>query len=334
MPFGLRSSPFQLRATITKHLKTFKNRYFDLVNQIENQLYVDDLLGGAHTVEEAAQAVRETNHIFSDAKLKMTKWTTNSPELRKILEREGLSAPTEGLLAKNLSQGNSKVLGVQWDTETDCFLFNPAEIIKAAEEIGDRPTKRNILQISSRIFDPIGFLGPIVLSLKMLFQRLWEEEIGWDQKVPDDIRGAWINIIEGLKELERLKIPRWLGTGPEEAKPAELHVFGDASKKGYGTVAYIREERDGKIETRFLCSKTVVAPPKKKGSKSAKTGVIKFSSCCPTRRIHQKRYARTTMDNNLLVRLKGRPGMDQRRQHEMADLRQKQSRQDPTTFQH
>lgn len=264
VPFGLRSSPFQLRATISKHLKSFKNEHFDLVNEIENQLYVDDLLGGAHDVDEAAKAVRETNHIFADAKLKMTKWTTNSPELRKILEEDGLSAPTKGLLAQNLSQRNSKVLGIQWDTESDSFLFNPTEIIKAAEEVGDKPTKRNILQISSRIFDPLGFLGPTVLSLKMLFQKLWEAEIGWDQEVPDEVKGAWLITIEGLKELERLKIPRWLGTGAEEAKPAELHIFGDASKKGYGTVAYIREERDGKIETRFLCSKTVVAPPKKK----------------------------------------------------------------------
>ena len=183
-PFGLTSSPFQLRATISKHLKSFETKFPSLIREIEAELYVDDLLAGAHTLSEAESAILNTKDIFEDAKLKMTKWTTSDPDLQKILEKEGLSFPLEGLLAKNLSNENPKVLGVNWDTKTDCFLFNPTDIIQAAREIGDEPTKRNLLQISSKIFDPMGFLAPTVLSLKMIFQKMWEDEVGWDKPAP------------------------------------------------------------------------------------------------------------------------------------------------------
>ena len=79
------------RATIRKHLKSFKNKFPDLIALIENQLYLDDLLGGADTVEAAEKAVSDTNHIFSAAQLKMTKWTTSSPDLRRILMQEDTS---------------------------------------------------------------------------------------------------------------------------------------------------------------------------------------------------------------------------------------------------
>ena len=138
----------------------------------------------------------------------MTKWTTSNPDLQKILEKEDLCYPLEGLLAQNLSTENPKVLGVSWDTKTDSFLFNPAEIIKAAREIGDEPSKRNILQISSRIVDPMGFLAPTVLSLKMIFQRLWQDDAGWDKPVPKGVKKIWEKTITGLHRLEELRIPR------------------------------------------------------------------------------------------------------------------------------
>ena len=268
VPFGLNCSPFLLRATILKHLNSHRANCRDLINDIEAQLYVDDLLGGAHTVEEAVKAIHNTRDIFGEAKLKMTKWTTSSPELRQVLAKEGLSLPAEGVLANTLSAGNTKVLGVSWDTETDSFMFNPTDIVEAANTIGDEPTKRNILQVTSKIFDPMGFLGPTVLSLKMLFQKLWEANIGWDEAVPPDIKETWKKTIAGLQGLDKLRIPRWLSTGPQDVnKPTELHVFGDASEGGYGAVAYIRQEINGVMETNFLCSKTVVAPlPKKEVS--------------------------------------------------------------------
>ena len=145
VPFGLTSSPFQLRATISKHLKTYEKEKKSVVGCIESQLYVDDLLGGADNPEEAQEAVLTTKDMFAEAKLKTTKWTTNNEQLQEVLAKKGLTCDVTGLLAKNVVRKYSTVLGIHWDTKSDCFLFNSADIIKAAEEIGENPTKMNPL---------------------------------------------------------------------------------------------------------------------------------------------------------------------------------------------
>ncbi len=53
VPFGLSPSPFLLRAAINKHLKSVESRFPDTVNQLMEQLYVDDYLGGADEIETA-----------------------------------------------------------------------------------------------------------------------------------------------------------------------------------------------------------------------------------------------------------------------------------------
>jgi hypothetical protein len=45
--FGLAPSPFLLAGVIKEHLRSLKSKYPDLVAEIEQSLYVDDLIGGA-----------------------------------------------------------------------------------------------------------------------------------------------------------------------------------------------------------------------------------------------------------------------------------------------
>ena len=42
VPFGLNSSPFLLRETVNKHLKSVRSRFPGTVDQLMEQLYVDD----------------------------------------------------------------------------------------------------------------------------------------------------------------------------------------------------------------------------------------------------------------------------------------------------
>ena len=60
-----------------------------------------------------------------------------------------------------------KLLGVLWDGETDTFLFNVNELKGEANQ-----TKRQLLCITASIFDPLGFLSPFTIKLKILFQVL------------------------------------------------------------------------------------------------------------------------------------------------------------------
>ena len=267
--FGLNSSPFMLRAVIKKHLEAWAEKYPETTNQISQQLYVDDYLGGADTLSNAKKMINETSIIFSDAELKMRKWVTNDADLQQLLEADGLANPVDGTLSKLLTEQEChKVLGVRWDTKTDTFSFDPTAILEAVRSCTSGATKRKILQISARIFDPLGFLSPVVLIIKILFQRLWQENIGWDDPVPPEIENTWNATMAGLSDLSLLRIPRWLGTGsPSLDEPLELHVFCDASESAYGAVAYVRLTlpTSNTIQIELMSSKTRVAPlPKKK----------------------------------------------------------------------
>jgi hypothetical protein len=194
----------------------------------------------------------------------MRSYATNSEELRQHLEEKGLENQAVGLLSPSLDN-QQKVLGIRWDTGSDTFQFEPSTIVQAAEEIGEKITKRKILSVSSRIFDPLGFLAPTVLLLKIIYQRFWENDVDWDGVAPEEIQKSWRAVMKGVINFNQLKIPRWVGFGKDVVTP-ELHVFGDASEAAYGAVAYVRLQRENeKPFNTFLVSKTKVAPlPKRK----------------------------------------------------------------------
>ena len=59
VPFGLSSSPFLLRARVNKNLKSVRTRFPGIVDQLMEQLYVNDYLGGTDSIEAAKQRVEK-----------------------------------------------------------------------------------------------------------------------------------------------------------------------------------------------------------------------------------------------------------------------------------
>ncbi|XP_071042396.1 uncharacterized protein [Parasteatoda tepidariorum] len=79
------------------------------------------------------------------------------------------------------------------------------------------------------------------------------------------MENQWREICKQFGELNDLKIPRYnfFEAGNKEIISSQLHIFSDASLKGYGTVAYIRSETsDGHISTCFVSAKNRIAPLK------------------------------------------------------------------------
>ncbi len=148
-----------------------KPRFQKTVEQIEEQLYVDDYLGGADNVPTAITTVGETVTLFSEAQLNMRSWATNNKQLRDFLTEKEMSNQIVGILSPTMD-GQHKALGLRWDTSSDSFKFDPTSIMEAAVEIGEKITKRKILSISARIFDPIGFLAPTVLKINFTYLLL------------------------------------------------------------------------------------------------------------------------------------------------------------------
>ena len=260
VPFGLGPSPFLLRAVVEELLDTNGSRFPNATQHLKENLFVDDWLGGAQTVEEAARMAAQATTIFEEGQFRWTKWATNDPELRSLLPNGEKDAKADGALGIVLGgEGDTKVLGLCWNQEDDVFYFNPEHIVAEAAKYEYRITKRQLLRTSSRIFDPCGFLSPITVCLKILFQKVWEADVGWDEPVPDKIRKPWSRHMEQLKAIEALRIPRWARWSGLQG---EVQVFCDASEAAYGAVVYAR--KDSTDQLRIVASKTKVSSRKPK----------------------------------------------------------------------
>ena len=81
------------------------------------------------------------------------------------------------------SFNNEKVLGLYWDHQRDVISLKISEILKEAVNI--MPTKRNILSIIANVYDPIGYMQPFVIMLKIIFQEIFNLNIKWDDNIEE-----------------------------------------------------------------------------------------------------------------------------------------------------
>ena len=157
-----------------------------------------------------------------------------------------------------------KVLGSIWNIATDEFTFNLSDLAEQAKLLPT--TKRSLLKISAKIFDPLGLLSPFTIQWKVLFQVLCNERTDWDEQLSDGLLKRWNSLIAELQTLNSVRIPRCYFDSHSESllKSAQLHCFSDASERAYAAVIYLRSlYEDGHVEVNLIASKTKIAPLKK-----------------------------------------------------------------------
>ena len=250
VPFGNTSSPFLLNAVIKYHLSLFPDS--TVKGELMENLFVDNLLTGADTLEEAEDIYENACRILKSGGFTLDKWSSNNGKL------------TEMFTAQQVCNTSQKFLGLEWLMHEDNIKFQIYMNITECQTL----TKRSVLSLISSIFDPLGIISPYVLYGKILFQRVWllGKQQKWDTPLPDTLCKDFYNWIKSGFKLKEFCCPRsyfshsWCQT----KKNAEIVVFGDASDLGYGAVAYLRtwSEEVG-YQTALVAAKTRVAPVKK-----------------------------------------------------------------------
>ncbi|XP_054713446.1 uncharacterized protein LOC129222910 [Uloborus diversus] len=257
--FGVTASSFLLAAVIRYHLHQYSNLYPVTSLMLRESMYVDDLLSGASNEEKALQLSKESKFIMEDAGMRLRKWKSNSLTLESKWNNLGFDTGT-----CEQSDVSLKVLGLLWDSQNDNFKFDTSSLIQFIKESDG--TKRTLIRAAGRIFDPLGFISPYTVRVKVLFQELWERGVHWDEKLPEDIAQEWKKWHEELSLVNNLKMPRHCfgQTEFENLRNIKVHCFTDASAKIYGSVIFIRYTDENNItKTSFLASKSRVAPLKK-----------------------------------------------------------------------
>ena len=121
-------------------------------------------------------------------------------------------------------------------------------------------TKRNIVGISSKFYDPLGYVSPVTIQFKILFQELCVSKVGWDEPLSGELLRKWNALVSNFQGAV-LTIPRCYSWSAEhDIQKCDLFGFCDASSRAYAAVVYIRVSTSTGRSMEFIVSKTRVAP--------------------------------------------------------------------------
>ena len=101
-----------------------------------------------------------------------------------------------------------KALGICWNTIIVFFFF--LSVPKSVLKVDDPETKRSLLSIASRIFDPMGLLTPFTIRAKIFFQDLWQRGLEWEDWMNEDVAVQWRSWKSELPHLSCISIPCYL----------------------------------------------------------------------------------------------------------------------------
>ena len=142
---------------------------------MKENIYVDNILSGCNTEDELLTYYKHSREFMSQANFNLRSWLSNSCRLQTITARDNTSDPnpTVGLL------------GLHWNTTIDTLSLAPKQLSPSNSTF---TTKRDVLQTSSQIYDPLGWVTPVTVRTKILLQEIWQTKLTWDEPLPKEIK--------------------------------------------------------------------------------------------------------------------------------------------------
>lgn len=249
--YGTKAAPFLAVRTLLQLAEDEGHRFPLAMPSIIYGRYVDDIFGGADTVQQLREIACQLQDLCMAGGFPLAKWhTTHLDVINALIDTQDQGSPI------TFDDCATKILGLQWLPQEDTFTFS----LKNSFKTGNF-TKRLVLSEVAQIFDPLGFASPVVIKAKILLQELWLHKLQWDDLLPSQLSSRWLIIREELTSLAKLSIPRWFNTWSDSA--VELHGFSDASQLAMAAVVYLSVHNPTGATISFVCSKTKVAPLKR-----------------------------------------------------------------------
>jgi len=245
--FGATSSPSCAAFCLCTVAKDFGAEFEPVVaSTVERSFYVDDLLASVSDAENAKILINGLGSIC--LKLGSTKRNGHLIVLMFCSICHRMNCPIH--VGRTVS-----VIGVQWNVCEDqfCFLVKP-------------PMKpcmcRGLLSTANFLFDPLGFVAPVVLKARCIHHSLCQQEIEWNEPMPERELRKWEMWLASLSQLQHVAIPRCLGLSScGDMQRCQFHYFADVSITAYGVVCFLHSvDNKNNIVCSFIMSKSHLAP--------------------------------------------------------------------------
>ncbi|XP_063911125.1 uncharacterized protein LOC135128161 [Zophobas morio] len=248
--YGMACAPYLAMRCLRQLAVETADSYPHASRVILEDFYMDDLLTGTNDETEAITLRDNLINILGSGGFEITKWASNNDALLPQCHSDNTALVR---LDENMQ---TKTLGLSWDCANDNLKYD----FKLQHPI--KITKRSVLSTIATVYDPIGILGPVLVSAKLILQKLWQLQSDWDDELPPELNKQFEHFLAELQHVNEIQIPRKVVADYPYQK-IQIHGFSDASTKAYGAAVYIRTTDISNSHTvKLLCSKTRVAPIK------------------------------------------------------------------------
>ncbi|XP_055913226.1 uncharacterized protein LOC129946883 [Eupeodes corollae] len=249
--YGTASASYLATKTLQQLSLDEGKNFPNAARAVKMDFYVDDLLTGAATLEEALKLKSELIELLARGGFILRKWCSNDNRILEAVDEVDRES-----LFRIADSHAIKTLGTYWDPTSDKLLYDCPE-----NHNNNSITKRIVLSEIAKLFDPLGLINPIIVLAKVFMQQLWQHGFDWDESLPMEYHSRWLRFREELENVGKFQFDRRAFYGSENI---QLHAFADSSEYAYGTCLYIRSSKEnGEISVNLLCSKSRVAPVKK-----------------------------------------------------------------------
>ena len=187
---------------------------------VRSNFYVDDWLFSSSSPKEAIEMIENVTGLLKEGGFKLAKFISTDRDVLKYIPNEDRSASLTDIDLDKHELPQERALGVKWNLNEDVFTFNI--------DLMNKPlTRRGVIGVISSIYDPLGFVSPVVVYGKTIFGELTKLHLEWDDSIPSQLQENWHQWLSTLPEISKMKIPRcikpqWLRKVHQAGRGASL----------------------------------------------------------------------------------------------------------------
>ncbi|XP_011705715.1 PREDICTED: uncharacterized protein LOC105460917 [Wasmannia auropunctata] len=164
--YGLTCAPFLAIRALQQLASDEGERFPQGVRVLRQDVYVNDVLTDTST--EGRSIRDQLIQLCMAGGFPLRKWATNADELLEDI------APEHRQYCKHREwepEQCHSTLELQWHPRQEAFGYR----VRLRQE--ETVTKRVVLAETARLFDPLGWIAPVVIRAKILIQALWMQRI-------------------------------------------------------------------------------------------------------------------------------------------------------------
>jgi len=173
--FGVNCSPFLAQRVIQEHARCNADEFPLAAETVLKSTYMDDSLDSVPSHSDGVKLYQQLSELLKRANMYARKWLSNSEVVLSHIPAE--EQATEMKIEETELHG-AKTLGILWLARDHVFTFH----FKPVDD-DFVYTKRNVLKKVVSLFDPLGFLSPYIIRVKILLQMMWSCGLDWDEQL-------------------------------------------------------------------------------------------------------------------------------------------------------